>query len=58
MPTQKNESSIAEFKKSAFLKYCYENGNKKYQLKELSILNKHHNSGMFYGFIYYNTTFF
>ena len=54
MSIQENGSSIAEYKRIVFLKYCNENGIKKYQLKELSILNKHHKSGLFYGFLYYN----
>ena len=48
MSTQEHGSSIAEYKRSAFLKNCNENSIKKYQLKELSILNKHHKSGLFY----------
>ena len=47
MSTQEHGGSIAEYKRSAFLKNCNENGIKKYQLKELSILNKHHISGLF-----------
>ena len=48
MSTQEHGSSIAEYKRRDFLKYCNENGIKKYQFKELSILNKHHKSGLFY----------
>ena len=48
MSTQEHESSIAEYKRSAFLKNCNENGIKKYQLKDLSISNKHHKSGLFH----------
>ena len=48
MSTQENGSSIAEYKRSAFLKNCNENSIKKFQLKEVSILNKHHKSGLFH----------
>ena len=48
MSTQEHGSSIAEYKRSAFLKNCNANGIKKYQLKEVSILNKHHKSSLFY----------
>ena len=47
MSTQEHGGSIAEYKRSAFLKNCNENGIKKYQFNELSTLNKHHKPGLF-----------
>ena len=58
MSPQQHKSSIAEYKRSAFLKYCNENGTNKYKLKKISNLNKHHKSGLFYCFTYYNKTCF
>ena len=46
-----NVGSIAEYKRSAILKYCKENGIEKNQLDELSISNKLHNLGL--GYILY-----
>ena len=56
MSTQPHKSSIAEYKRSAYLKYCNENGIEKYKLKKLSILNKRHKLGLFYCFVFYNKT--
>ena len=56
MSTQPHKSSIAEYKRSAYLKYCKENGIEKNKLKKLSILNKHHKLGLFYCFVFYNKT--
>ena len=50
MSTQQHVSSIAEYKRSALLKYCKENGIKKYQLDELSVSNNLHKLGLFYLF--------
>ena len=47
MSTQQHLSSIAEYKKIVFLKYCNENGVKKIQTDEISISNKHRKSGLF-----------
>ena len=56
MSTQEHESSIAEYKRKAFLKYCNENGIEKYKLKKLSILNKHQKLDLFCCFMFYNKT--
>ena len=56
MSTQQHKSSIAEYKRKAFLKYCNENSIEKYKLKKLSILNKHQKLGLFYCFMFYNKT--
>ena len=37
MSTQQYVSSISEYKRNAFLKYCNENGIEKYQLNALFI---------------------
>ena len=47
MSTQQHVSSIARYKKYAFLKYCNENGIRKNQLDESLILNKLHKLGLF-----------
>ena len=52
MSTQQHLSSIAEYKKIVFLKYCNENGVKKIQTDEISISNKHRKSGLFCWFIF------
>ena len=51
MTIQQHVSSIAEYKRCAFLKYCNENDINKHQLDELSISNNHHKLGLFYWFI-------
>ena len=51
MSTQQYVSSIAEYKRSALLKYCKENGIKKNQLDELSVSNNLHKLGLFCLFI-------
>ena len=48
MSTKQHVTSIAEYKSCAILKYCNENGIKKYQLDDLSTSNNHHKLGMFY----------
>ena len=47
----KQKSSIAEYKRCAFLKYCNENDNKKHQLDKLSTSNDLLKLGIFYWFV-------
>ena len=51
MSTQHLESSIADYKRCAILKYCNKNGIKKSYLDELLISNNLHKIGMCYSFI-------
>ena len=51
MLTKQHGSSIAEYKRCAFLKYRNENENKKLQLDSLSTLNDLLKLGMFYWFV-------
>ena len=48
MSTQQHVSSIAEYKKSAFLNYCNKNVIKNHQLDKLSTLNDLLKLGLFY----------
>ena len=51
MSTQEHWSSIAEYKKSALLRYSNENGIKEHQLNELSISNNLYKIGMCHCFV-------
>ena len=57
MSTQQHVSSIANHKRSAFLKNCNENGIKKYQFDELSISNNHNQLGFFLVYYIYNNVY-
>ena len=57
MSIQQYISSIAEYKRCAFLKYYNENGIKEYQSVELSIPNNQLKISLFYWFIILIITF-
>ena len=49
----KDVNSVAEYKKSAILKYCNENGIEKNQFDILSVTNEHNKLGIFIVFTQY-----
>ena len=51
MSTQQHVSSVEEYKRNAFFKYCNENDIKKHQTDEISMSNDLQKSGLFWCFI-------